>query len=159
MSDIYAGLAEPSMQSYVEIDQWSIFLANDRLHTIDRTTGLATNLLDDALYFDGGADEPHASQVFIHSNTIQAVHHSLDGRHVIAVGDRNELIWFRNYRQQLQHGTKRSRFESVVVLRHNDGPEIGLVPLDNVCVENDRVVFSTRVSCFLQYLHGVLIHR
>lgn len=135
------------IQGYVELDQWSMFLANDGLHVINRENGRAVNLLDDSLYFDGSPGEPHASQVFIHSQTIQAVHHSLDGKHLVAIGDRNELIWFRDYRQQLLHGTKQSRFENVVVLRHNDGPEMGLVPLDNVCVENNRVVFSTRVSC------------
>jgi hypothetical protein len=118
-------------RSYVELDQWSLFLADERLLVVNQKTGQVYTLLD----VDDEELEPDAFQ----STRFTAVHHSLDGRHLVVGGDMGELIWIRDYRNLLcAEGSvietvKRS--ESIVILRL---PLEDEAEVDNICVENNR---------------------
>lgn len=123
----------PPIPAYVELDQWSLFLAGDILTIIDRKTASVHKLLSTTAYEEDD-DEPLATRRWT------AVHHSLDGRHLVVVGDANELVWIRNYRDTLTPsypGVDTGKLErNTVVLRLEEHP--GDILLENVCVENDR---------------------
>jgi len=92
-------------------------------------------------------DNEQVPSVLLASPSFIAVHHSLDSRHLIAIGSRAELIWFRNYRSQK---TEADRYQSVVVLRFE---EWGNMLIDNLCIENNRVVFSGRRDDYFPTLY------
>ena len=116
-------------QSYVELDQWSLFQANESITITDRESGRTTDLLDMSRYAEVCDRGVRDLQSFFY----MAIHHSLDGRHVIAVGNHGELLWFRRYREQSDDVEQ--RYQNVVVLRPEawNGNEF-----DNLCLENDR---------------------
>lgn len=134
----------------MELDKDTLFLANTSLYGIDRVTGRTVDFLNQAWY-------PAESSVVLSSQRWQAVHHSLDGEHLVAVGDGPELIWFRNYRQHFfadppageslaaRELRKRTAVESVVVLSYQYPLNEGSIINDNLCVEDGRVVFTSRV--------------
>lgn len=118
--------------AYVELDQWSLFIAGSSLSIINRNNGFVHQLLDVSV--------EEGSEQALWSTRWCAVHHSLDGRHLIVVGDANEVIWIRNYRDVLSDTNNeidRQRLASnTVVLRLEESPSE--ITIDNVCVENDR---------------------
>jgi hypothetical protein len=128
------------------LDSWSLFQAGDSIKYTDIETGQTVDLLAPELYpglFDSEGNEALAalnSSVQIASETFVAVHHSLDGRHLLAIGDSAEIVWFRNYRTQKD---KNGRYESVVVLRLEGH---GNMLIDNLCIENDRGEYGSAVS-------------
>ena len=134
----------------MELDKETLFLANTSLYGIDRASGRTVDFLSQAWY-------PAESPVVLRSQRWHAVHHSLDGEHLIAVGDGPELVWFRNYRQhfftELPAGAspaaiedrRRRAFESVVVMSYSYPLNEGSIIIDNLCVENGRVVFTASV--------------
>lgn len=124
-------LPEPPEPAYVELDQWSLFLAGATLSVINQKTGSIHVLLDNQV-------ESDHDQTWTTRWT--AVHHSLNGRHVLVAGDANELIWIRNYREILTDTAEginlQKLAENTVVLRLEEDP--GEIMLENICVENDR---------------------
>lgn len=115
---------------YVELDQWSLFLAGSTLSVIDRKNASRHDLITPD--FDGQHD--------IWSTRFTAVHHSLDSRHLLAAGDANELVWIRDYRDILEAtgpGVDQEVLaRNAVILRLES--DAGEVMVENLCVENDR---------------------
>lgn len=124
-------------QSYVEIDEWSLFQANNTLLVTDREKGTQTDLLDNDHYPPERASDVSGLTVDVFGTSWNAVHHSLDGKHLVAVSAAGELIWFRNYRQLCSGQATREQFyQSVVVLKKKRS--FTPVSMDNLCVENGR---------------------
>lgn len=96
--------------------------------SIDRRTGNMTNYMDPRLY--------GVAELEMHSGTYNAVHHSLDGRHLIAAGDSGEIVWIRNYRDFPKLDPS-SRRQSVVVMRVEAG-DADWALINQLAVENDR---------------------
>ncbi|KAK9894516.1 hypothetical protein P389DRAFT_197805 [Cystobasidium minutum MCA 4210] len=127
--------------AYVELDQWSLFLAGSALTIINRNSGTMHKMLDTSL--EDPRDETWTTRW-------SAVHHSLDGRHLVVVGDANELVWIRDYRSLLTDSEEGVDYQKLaqqaVILRLEEDP--GEVLIENLCVENDRVVFTTQSVFF-----------
>lgn len=117
--------------AYVELDQWSLFLAGSALTIINRNSGTMHKMLDTSL--EDPRDETWTTRW-------SAVHHSLDGRHLVVVGDANELVWIRDYRSLLTDSEEGVDYQKLaqqaVILRLEEDP--GEVLIENLCVENDR---------------------
>lgn len=129
-------LSDGPEPAYVEIDRWSLFLAGSTLSVIDRSNGFVHKLLDTSI---------EDAREGTWTTRWTAVHHSLDGRHLVVVGDANELVWIRNYRTLLTDSGDGVDYEKLaansVILRLEEDP--GEVLIENLCVENDRGTYSS----------------
>lgn len=135
--------------AYVELDQWSLFLAGSTLSIVDRSNGFVHKLLDTSI--EDARDETWTTRW-------TAVHHSLDGRHLVVVGDANELVWIRDYRSILtdvEDGVDHQKLaENSIMLRLEENP--GEVLIENLCVENDRGTYRSTYRYPCQALSAYL---
>lgn len=144
LAENYALEARPGY-SYIEIDEVCIIQANSSITLTDRRTGARLNLLDPQLF--PGATALNGSQFFSRMLTLQClvtcVHHSLDGKHLIAGTTDGELLWLRNFRSWSSM-TPDVRRDSLVKLSfyqldaEGDAELAGNMRITNVCVENGR---------------------